>query len=284
MKRKDLQRALDAGGTVVIEGVVRVDRPLLVTKESRIEGGVLIGDADVVLLDVQAPTTIVGTEVARTGGFGHGIRTTSELVLDKVRVSGGRNWAWEKQRRPPLPTEGFGAGVFVASSGSLKAKGLVVSGCTGAGLTAEGPVRWTRGSARSCRWGLLCTSGATKVSRVSFRECSEGVFHDGRGDLSLKSCRIEENTVGLVAYGPGPTTVSGGSVKGNRASGVFAHLLGDLRLEGGAFEGNRSADIAACGWSDVKQTDCSLGEAGVAIEDLARVDGERGPAGDHDRM
>ena len=51
MKRKELQRALDAGGTVVIEGMVNIDRPLVVTKETRIEGGLLIGEADVVLLD-----------------------------------------------------------------------------------------------------------------------------------------------------------------------------------------------------------------------------------------
>jgi hypothetical protein len=79
VKRKELQRALDLGGTVVIEGVVRVDRPLVVTKKTRIEGGLLIGEADGMLLDVQAPTTIVGTEVARTGGFGHGIQRFQQL-------------------------------------------------------------------------------------------------------------------------------------------------------------------------------------------------------------
>jgi len=272
--RKELQAALDDGGTLVIQGVVHLDRPLVVRAPVRIEGGLLLGPADVVLLDVQAPTTIVGTEVVRTGGFGHVIRTTSELRLDKVKVSGARNWSWEQARRPPLPTEWQGAGVFVTHQGSLKATALKVTGCTGAGVAAGGPVRWTRGAARSCRWGLFVSTGAAVVRDVSFTGNAEGVCQEGTGTAEIRRCRLVGNSVALAAAGPGRVLLLEGKVRGSQEVGVLAHCLGDVRIEDVSFTDNRVYAISASGWCDVVETGCTIEHADgnpVCVDDLARV-------------
>ncbi len=274
MDRKELQAALNDGGTVVIDGVVHLDRALVVSTPVRIEGGLLLGPADVVLLDVQAPTTMVGTELVRTGGFGHVIRTTSALRLDKVRVAGARNWSWEHARRPPLPKEWQGAGVYVTHQGSLKATALKVTGCTGAGVAAAGSVRWTRGAARSCRWGLFVSTGVAVVRDVSFTGNGEGVSQEGPGTAEIRRCRLADNSVAVCAAGPGRIEVSGGKVRSSQEAGVLAHGLGDVKLSDVTFLANRSSDISAAGWSDVVEVGCSFESTDadrVSVDDLAQV-------------
>ena len=274
MDRRQLQAALDRGGTVAIDGVVRIDRSLVVSVPVRIEGGLLLGPADAVLLDVQAPATLAGTELVRTGGFGHVLRTTSELRLDTVTVSGARSWAWEQHRRPPPPTEWHGAGVFVTAQGSLKATGLHVSGCTGSGVAAAGPTRWTRGSARSCRWGLWVSSGDAAVRDVTFAGNGSGVGQSGAGTLDARRCRFTANTNGLDASGPGRVEVSGGSVRDSLVVGISGDLLADLRIDAVSFVTNGVSDISAAGWCDVEETGCTVERAdgtAVRVDDVARV-------------
>ncbi len=274
MNGSDLQAALDAGGTVVIDGVVRLDRSLVVSVPVRIEGGLLLGAADVVLLDVCAATTIVGTGLVRSGGFGHVIRTNSALKLDTVSVSGARNWAWEAHRRPPVPQEWHGAGVHVSPEGSLIASALTVTGCTGIGVSAGGDVRWTRGSASSCRWGLWTGSGAVVVREVSFVGNGAGIEQVGEGSVTAVRCRYRANAVGVAASGPGRVEVRGGSARENSENGVCARMLADVQIDGVAFLKPRGTEISATGWSDVIETGCTFkGGDGppINIEDVARV-------------
>ena len=270
MNQKQLQTALNRGGTIHLDGVVRIGRTLVVKRPSRIEGGVLLGDADRALIDVRAELTIVGTEVARTGGYGHCIQTRAPLTLEKVIVSGGRSWALEGARRAPMPAEFVGAGVVVEQTGRLHASGLVVSGCTGAGVTAHGPVRWTRGRAHTCRRGVHVTAGDTVLSSVRFEACGVGVRHDGFGTLTTRSCRFDGCTLGAVLCGAGAARLKKGVMRGCAEAGVLAHVIADVVVDG--VDVAEDTALVACGTSTITARKLAT-EPPARTHDLGVIEG-----------
>ena len=275
MTRAALQRALAQGGAVAIDGVVRVDKPLVIDRPTQITGGLLIGDADAVLLDVRAPSTLTGTELVRTGGFGHVLRTSADLTLKIVTLSGGRRRATHDGRRPAYPTEALGAGILVGAGAALRATTLHVSGCTGAGVHAVGSVRWTGGSARTCEWGLFA-QGDARVSRVTFDRCSLGIRQDaGVGGVQTSACRFLDNGVAVASNGPAPMLIRKGLIRTSQAGGVLAHVAADLTLDGVCFEGNREYSACAAGWASITAEGCSVadGDPGAKTFDAGLIAG-----------
>src|SRR5258706_10400973 len=78
-------------GSVVIQGVVRLTKRLVITKPITLSGGTITGAARGAIVEVRAAVTLSNIKLTRTGGVGHVIELQrGTLRGSKLVVKGGR--------------------------------------------------------------------------------------------------------------------------------------------------------------------------------------------------